>query len=283
MSSLISHGSARALSAIATVLWLGVASGQDVQRDAPNLSNIWVGTLTSLEDPRWPIENFLCNMCTLTAFERLRELLNDPAQSERSLDQLQAEARALDKKTIEGLLTQGGLAAQAGFDQLEDPVLQCKPVGLIYQIRGALPMKLEQSKDKIVLRYELFNAERTVYMDGRAHPSPLKPSRLGHSIGWWDGPTLVIDSVGFEPNIFLPSTVPGMRTTDQARSIERYTLSDDGQKLQLALTVVDPKLFRRPLELTYLFLSSPGDELQHFECDPPAGSGEAASSDVDQK
>ena len=44
---------------------------------------------------------------------------------------------------------------------------------------------------------------RTVYMDGRSHPADLEPTNYGHSVGWWEGDTLVIDSVGFNTDFWM--------------------------------------------------------------------------------
>ena len=44
---------------------------------------------------------------------------------------------------------------------------------------------------------------RTIYMDGRTHPANLTPSYYGHSIGWWEGDTLVVDTIGFNENFWL--------------------------------------------------------------------------------
>jgi len=51
---------------------------------------------------------------------------------------------------------------------------------------------------------------RTVYMDGRGHTSQVSPSNYGHSIGWWEGDTLVIDTVGFNEDFWFERR--GLRT-----------------------------------------------------------------------
>ncbi|MGH8208786.1 MAG: hypothetical protein ACREU6_04190, partial [Steroidobacteraceae bacterium] len=130
-----------------------------------------------------------------------------------------------------------------------------------------LPVKIEQYDDRVVFRYEFFNAVRMVYM-GRGHPSVLKPSLLGHSIGWYDGDTLVVDTVGIEPNLvkYPPQIPDGIRTTSHARSIERYTRSKDGNSLDLEVTIIDPWTFRRPLIIKRPFLYAPKEKLEHIEC-----------------
>jgi hypothetical protein len=56
-----------------------------------------------------------------------------------------------------------------------------------------------------VIRYEYWNAVRTVYMDGRPDPPDIAPSWLGHSIGWFEGATLVVDTSGLIPGeLYVP-------------------------------------------------------------------------------
>ena len=68
---------------------------------------------------------------------------------------------------------------------------------------------------------------RTIYMDGRSHPKTVAPTYLGHSVGRWDGDTLVIDTVGFSENIWmnrdgLPHTV----TAAPGRAPDAHELRD---------------------------------------------------------
>jgi hypothetical protein len=44
---------------------------------------------------------------------------------------------------------------------------------------------------------------RTIYLDGRTHPANLAPSYYGHSIGWWEGDTLVVDTIGFNEGFWI--------------------------------------------------------------------------------
>ena len=59
--------------------------------------------------------------------------------------------------------------------------------------------RITQNKDTIVIEYGQMNLKRTVYMNQKTHPANVKPTRAGHSIGRWEGDTLVVDTVGFLP------------------------------------------------------------------------------------
>jgi hypothetical protein len=84
---------------------------------------------------------------------------------------------------------------------------------------------------------------RIVYMDGRSHPARVDPSYFGHSIGWWDGDTLVIDTVGFNEAVWMERW--GMPHTSQLHTIERITRSDFNT-LTYRITIDDPGAYTAP-------------------------------------
>jgi hypothetical protein len=96
-----------------------------------------------------------------------------------------------------------------------------------------------------------FGETREVFMDGRAHPQGLRGSDpstawLGHSVGWWEGEALVIDTMGFAPEHEIYYNVPnggGMHV------IERYRLLADN-RLELILTVNNPERLTKPWVIT---------------------------------
>ncbi|MGH8210099.1 MAG: hypothetical protein ACREU6_10990 [Steroidobacteraceae bacterium] len=243
-------------------------TAQNKQAARPDLSGVWVSMQTALDDPRWTIEDRVCRHCALPAMQRLHMVLNDPKSAHRPLKQIMDEITAFNKKYVFDLLTDTALAYQARFDPArDDPVLACKPVGLFTEAEGIYPLQIEQYDDRVVFRYEYFGLVRTVYTDGRGHPSDLKPSGLGHSIGWYDGDTLVVDTVGIKPHLVGVFIVPGIRTSSHARGIERYTRSKDGNSLDFEMTIIDPWTFRQPLVLFKKnFLYAPKEKLQRDDC-----------------
>ena len=62
-------------------------------------------------------------------------------------------------------------------------------------------------------------------MDGRSHPATLSPSYYGHSIGWWEGDTLVVDTIGFNEGFWLDRR--GSPHTEQLHTVERFTRKDE--------------------------------------------------------
>ena len=242
------------------------------QAGNPNLEGIYVETLTSLQDPRWRLEDLLCRRCSLEAIEYTTELLADPKNDTRSLEDIQAEVRRYNREYIASLVSATIREAAAGFDEVDDPVNQCVPAGL-FRAAGPLPVEIVQHDDRVILRYEYFDTTRVVHLDGRDHPADLQPGRLGHSIGWYDGTSLVVEIVGIEPHILGGLGVDGMRTSERAIGIERYTPTDDGNRLEVDITIVDPVMLRRPMTTREARLSDPDIVFQ--TADPcEANSGE---------
>jgi hypothetical protein len=109
-------------------------------------------------------------------------------------------------------------------------------------------------------------ANRQIFMDGRKHPSAdtLLPSWWGHSIGWWEGDTLVIDTVGYNDKFWIDGR--GTPHTEQLHTIERWTRVNYGT-LELQLTLDDPGTFSRPVQLKFTATAvPPGHELMEYVC-----------------
>jgi hypothetical protein len=240
----------------------------------PNLAGTWIWPALSPDDPRWRIEDLVCEGgCSSVGFKYLEELLRDPQNKDRSLTILDDEMQRYNKAHISSLLTPAAKKKLAEFDPINDPTLDCSPDGdgWRHQILAPLPFQIEQFDDKVIIRYEYWNAVRTVYMDGRAHPSNEAPTRLGHSIGWFDGSTLVVETTGLIPaGVGLPGggSVPH---SSEARAIERFTLSEDGYRLDIEWAVVDPVNFLQPVIGQASVLSSRDTELEQFVCEAITG------------
>src|SRR4029434_60803 len=65
---------------------------------------------------------------------------------------------------------------------------------------------------------------RVVYMDGRSHPANLTPTFYGHSIGWWEGDTLNVETTGYNEGFWIDRR--GLPTTDKLRTLEKFTRTD---------------------------------------------------------
>jgi hypothetical protein len=98
--------------------------------------------------------------------------------------------------------------------------------------------RIAKAGDTITFEYGR-GLKRTVHMNLTSHPTGLTPSRGGHSIGRWDGDTLVIDTVGFTPGS-IAGTVPH---SDKLHVVERFTLNPQTMALTREYTADDPVNF----------------------------------------
>ncbi len=141
------------------------------------------------------------------------------------------------------------------------PSSRCLPSGEI--ISHVLPFKFVQSHTVLVGLVEDVLAARQVFLDGRAHPSDLEPSWNGHSIGKWDGDTLVIDTVGFNDRSWLFFLVPH---TEMLHEIQRLRRPDLGH-LEIETTYDDPATFKTPAKFKTVNVLVPDEEVNEAVCE----------------
>jgi hypothetical protein len=147
-----------------------------------------------------------------------------------------------------------------------EPYTRCKPAGGPRQFMSPYGLEIVDLPDlKRIFVFNISNAQsyRTIYMDGRSHPKDLKPTFMGHSIGHWDGNTLVIDSVGFNEDFWMNRD--GLPHTSQMHLTERLTRTDF-DTLNYEVTIDDPGAYTAPWTSGYTLGFSRGNELFEYMC-----------------
>ena len=168
-------------------------------------------------------------------------------------------------------LTDKGRAAKAAYDPLsnENPEATCigrpTPAALVSTSLYLMQIDIQDEQDIVVLRSEWFDEQRTVYMDGRAHPDPGERFVTGHSIGRWEGDTLVVDTRNFEDHR-SPYQV-GVPSGGQKHVVERYTLNEEGTRIELEFTLEDPEYLTEPMVHSRPLMYSPHMTMFPGECD----------------
>ena len=148
----------------------------------------------------------------------------------------------------------------------DDPEANCLPTG-VPRI-APYPWRIVTTRDDKVM-YFLFEGNihsyRQIFMDGRPHPAPadLDPTWYGHSIGRWDGDTLVIDTVGFNDRFWFDFR--GHPHTEKLHTIERYTRTDMNTLVN-EVTIDDPGAYSRPFKLTFRARLMPDTDLLEYIC-----------------
>jgi len=140
------------------------------------------------------------------------------------------------------------------------PNAYCLPQGVL--IGMANPIKLVQSPKTIVVLMEDVFTYRQFHLDGREHPKDADPTWMGHSVGHWEGDTLVVDTVGFNDKGWMPL---GRPRTDKLHLIERFRRLDAGH-LEYDVTANDPGTYTKPWHLKYTTNLLVGDEIGEYVC-----------------
>ncbi len=138
-----------------------------------------------------------------------------------------------------------------------DPVYHCYPAGMVrlgppLQVPGGFTnaFQIIQIPGQVLVLYNFEHEVRRIYMDGRQHPKPLALTWNGHSIGKWDGDTLVVDTVGLRDETWLDSL--GHEHSDQLHVVERYRRVDPDH-LELERTLTDPVALAEPHQARAIF------------------------------
>jgi len=149
----------------------------------------------------------------------------------------------------------------------DDPEANCLPTG-VPRI-APYPWRIVQmpTHTKATHIFFLFEANihsyRQIFMDGRKHPADPDPTWYGHSIGRWEGNTLVIDTVGYNDKFWFD--FKGHPHTEMLHTIERYTRKNVGTLVN-EVTIEDPGAYVRPFKVTFTATLRPGDELMEYIC-----------------
>ena len=155
----------------------------------------------------------------------------------------------------------------AARESKDDPEANCLPTG-VPRI-APYPMRIVQypTHTKPTHIFFLFEGNihsyRQIFMDGRKHPEDPDPTWYGHSIGRWEGDTLVIDTVGFNDRFWFDFR--GHPHTEKLHTIERWTRKDYGT-LENKVTIDDPGAYSKPFTLTFAAKLRSGEELIEYIC-----------------
>jgi carboxypeptidase family protein len=144
------------------------------------------------------------------------------------------------------------------------PHTRCLPDG--FPVPGASSpwmTKFVQTSNLLVMLFEDAIGFRQVFLDGRSHPKDPNPTWLGHSIGRWEGDTLVVDTVGFNDRGWMIFVYPH---TEQMHTTERYRRVEYG-RLEITVVYEDPGTFMRPVTQNLIWYLAPDEELIEYVCE----------------
>jgi hypothetical protein len=148
---------------------------------------------------------------------------------------------------------------------ISDDERRCDPVGMPGFMTNEFALQILETPDRVVMVSEMSPLTRQIYLDKPQTGGTNGPMWNGHSVGKWEGDTLVIDTVNFQaPD--NPIVFGGLRSAN-LHLTERYHLENNGNELVGDMTFVDPKLLTKPYVTHLAFKRLPDDaELWEYAC-----------------
>jgi hypothetical protein len=148
----------------------------------------------------------------------------------------------------------------------------CNILGMPAIMASPRPLDIRQTEKTIVIAAEINAATRYIYLNRATHISKdiFDPTTNGDSIAKWEGDTLVVDTVGFDPNKGVTAIPGGGFRTANTHLVERYRLLNNGSLLSVRFTWTDPGVFRTPhtYEFRYARLLRDYEARLPLDCDP---------------
>jgi hypothetical protein len=110
-------------------------------------------------------------------------------------------------------------------------------------------LQILQSSDLVVISHEMMHDVRTIYLDGRPHPPPSIQWLAGHSVGRFEGDTLVVDTANFTPLTNFRGSPQNTRqdifASERLHVVERFTRTGE-DSIHYAFAVDDPDTWVAP-------------------------------------
>ena len=178
-------------------------------------------------------------------------------------------------------MTPAGEKAVAAYDPFkDDPVFRCDPVA-IRRVWGApgTPLEIVRDGSDVVLHHEWMDVRRVVHMNTKTHPANAARTSLGHSIGHWDGDTLVVETASYPKGVLNQYVEePGQPTRGLLHSaalttVERIHLDPARQRLVVEFELNDPEYFTRPFPRATLEYAPSDLKIEPFKCSPEGLTG----------
>ena len=145
-----------------------------------------------------------------------------------------------------------------------DRVYKCSPPGMPYIYLQLFPMQIVQTPKEVIELFEYDHMVRHIFIDGRKHPDDVTPSYNGHSIGHWEGDTLIVDTIGLNGKMWLDRV--GHPDSEHMHIIERIHRVDD-KTLQVDFTFDDPKSYVKPWTALMRFRLRPDWDIIEDVCE----------------
>ena len=159
--------------------------------------------------------------------------------------------------------TEGAIAARADWDPLDNFTTRCEAEGMPRLMMNPHPFEFVDEGGQIRVRSELYDIDRIIHMDGVAASEDVPASSLGHSVGRWEGETLVVETTRVNWPWLDNNGTP---QSEAVEFLERFTVSADQARLDYQLTVTDPATFTEPAVYDRHFVALVGATIATYGC-----------------
>jgi hypothetical protein len=158
-------------------------------------------------------------------------------------------------------------AAEKAADARGEPIAtgytHCLPDGMPSMMSGPFPFEILQGRNQINVAQEAYNQIRRIYLDKpQTERDDIELGFYGHSVGHWEGDTLVVDTIGIKDYVRFRDTPhsDAMRIAERIRLVRPDILWDE-------ITIVDPELLERPWTVTFAYKRMPDYEILEYVCE----------------
>ena len=159
------------------------------------------------------------------------------------------------------------MEARGRGERVADPTSQCLPQGMPRFMVASYPLEVLQTKGQVTFIAEWSSQVRRIFTDGRGHPpaDEIDITFNGHSIGRWEGQTLVVDTLGIRGDTSFDASP--LTHSDQMTVSERIYLKDP-KTLVAEITVTDPGAFTAPWKVVRTYRRGGADaRIMEYVCE----------------
>jgi hypothetical protein len=140
---------------------------------------------------------------------------------------------------------------------------QCLPDGMPAMMMAMFPMEVLQTPGQITIIQEAYNQVRRIYLNQKQLAiDDAEPGFWGHSVGHWEGNTLVVNTVGIKEEVRFRGAPhsPNMQIDERMRLLSKDIFEDQ-------VTVTDPQYLTRPWSFTWKYVRKPGYKILEYVCE----------------
>jgi hypothetical protein len=153
--------------------------------------------------------------------------------------------------------------AEAKGEPLAAGVVHCLPEGMPAMMNGPFPMEILQSKGQVTIIQEAYTQVRRILLDQpQKSADDVEPGFYGHSVGRWDGDTLVVDTIGIKETVRYQNMTHSkdMRVKERIRPVAQDIIWDE-------ITIEDQTTLEKPWSYTVAYKRMPGYTLLEYICE----------------